>query len=162
VVEESLVRAGLPYRVVGGVKFYDRREVKDVLAYLRALVNPDDEVSWKRIVNVPKRGVGDTSIAKVEQYAQGQGLTIRDALRECPAAGVTGKALGGVRDLRQLMEEFEAEAGGGVGATVESILHRTGYLAELEAERTIDAVGRVENLRELVGVCEEFDDALAA
>ncbi len=71
VVEEALVRANLPYRVVGGVKFYDRREVKDALAYLRALVNPDDEVSWKRIVNVPKRGVGDTSIAKVEQYGAG-------------------------------------------------------------------------------------------
>ena len=69
-IEEALVRAGVPYRVVGGVKFYDRREVKDALAYLRALVNPDDEVSWKRIVNVPKRGVGDTSLAKVEAYAQ--------------------------------------------------------------------------------------------
>ena len=71
VIEEALVRNGLPYRVVGGVKFYDRREVKDALAYLRALVNPDDEVSWKRIVNVPKRGVGDTSLAKVEEYGAG-------------------------------------------------------------------------------------------
>ncbi|MBM3659751.1 MAG: hypothetical protein FJW95_09660 [Actinobacteria bacterium] len=160
VVEEALVRNNLPYRVVGGVKFYDRREVKDALAYLRALVNPDDEVSWKRIVNVPKRGVGDTSIAKVEQYGQAYGLTFREALRDCPAAGVTGKALGGVRDLLELMEEFEHVAPNGVGPTVEAILHRTGYLAELEAERTIEAVGRIENLRELVGVCQEFDEAL--
>ncbi|MFA5885813.1 MAG: 3'-5' exonuclease [Acidimicrobiia bacterium] len=160
VVEEALVRANLPYRVVGGVKFYDRREVKDALAYLRALVNPDDEVSWKRIVNVPKRGVGDTSIARVEQYAQAHGIPFREALRECPAAGVTGKALGGVRDLLELMEEFEEVAPGGVGPTVEAILHRTGYLAELQAERTIESVGRVENLQELVGVCQEFDEAL--
>ena len=71
VIEEALVRAGIPYRVVGGTKFYDRREIKDAMAYLRALVNPDDEVSWKRVVNTPKRGVGDTSVAKVEAYAQG-------------------------------------------------------------------------------------------
>jgi DNA helicase-2/ATP-dependent DNA helicase PcrA len=160
VIEEALVRANIPYRVVGGLKFYDRREVKDALAYLRALVNPDDEVSWKRIVNVPRRGVGDTSIAKVEQYAQAHEISFREALRECAAAGVTGKALGGVRDLLELMDEFEAVAAGGVAATVEAVLHRTGYLAELEAERTIEAIGRVENLRELVGVCQEFDDAL--
>ena len=77
VLEESLVRSGVPYRVFGGVKFYDRREIKDALAYLRALVNPDDEVSWKRIVNTPRRGVGDTSIAKIDSYAQGAGVTFR-------------------------------------------------------------------------------------
>ena len=71
VIEEQLVRAGVPYRVVGGVKFYDRREVKDLLAYLRALVNPDDEVSWRRVVNTPKRGVGETSVNRVAAYAQG-------------------------------------------------------------------------------------------
>ncbi|MFO1538226.1 MAG: DNA helicase PcrA [Actinomycetota bacterium] len=160
VLEEALVRANLPYRVVGGVKFYDRREVKDALAYLRALVNPDDEVSWKRIVNVPRRGVGDTSLARVDRYAQAQELTFREALREGAAAGVTGKALGGIRDLLALMEEFEQVAPEGVTATVEAVLHRTGYLAELESERTIEAVGRIENLRELVGVCQEFDAAL--
>jgi DNA helicase-2/ATP-dependent DNA helicase PcrA len=160
VIEEALVRNGLPYRVVGGVKFYDRREVKDALAYLRALVNPDDEVSWKRIVNVPKRGVGDTSLGKVEQYARTYELQFRDALRDCAAAGVSGKALGGVRDLLELMEEFEQVADGGVAGTVEAILHRTGYLAELEAEHTIESQGRLENLAELVGVCQEFDEAL--
>ena len=73
VLEESLVRSGVPYRVFGGVKFYDRREIKDALAYLRALVNPDDEVSWKRIVNTPRRGVGDTSVAKIDAYAKRRG-----------------------------------------------------------------------------------------
>ncbi len=84
VIEETLVRAGVPYRIIGGTKFYDRREVKDALAYLRSLVNPDDEVGWKRIVNVPKRGVGDTSVRKVEAYAQGANLTVpRGAARRC-------------------------------------------------------------------------------
>ncbi len=160
VIEERMVRAGIPYRVVGGVKFYDRREVKDALAYLRALVNPDDEVSWKRIVNTPKRGVGDTSIAKVDAYAKAGGLTFRDALREAPAAGVSGKSLGGVRDVLELMVEFEKIAAGGVARTVEAMLEHTGYLAELESERTIEAQGRIENLQEFVGVCREFDEAL--
>ena len=160
VVEEAFVRAGVPYRVVGGVKFYDRREVKDALAYLRALVNPDDEVSWKRIVNTPKRGVGDTSIAKVDAHARAKGLTFRDALREAASTGVTGKALGGIRDVLELMVEFERYTEDGVARTVEAILEHTGYLAELETERTIEAQGRIENLAEFVGVCKEFDDAL--
>ena len=162
VIEEALVRAGLPYRVVGGVKFYDRREVRDVLAYLRALVNPDDEVSWKRIANTPKRGVGDTSIAKIDAYARQAGLTFRDALAEAPAAGVSGKALGGIRELQDLMTEFHRFAAQGVARTAEALLEHTGYLAELEAERTIESQGRIENLRELVGVCHEFDAALEA
>ena len=160
VVEEQFVRRGIPYRVVGGVKFYDRREVKDALAYLRALVNPDDEVSWKRIVNTPKRGVGDTSVAKIDAYAQGSHLTFRDAMREAAAAGVTGKALGGIRDLVDVLEEIRAESVRGVAPALEAVLARTGYLAELEAERTIEAQGRIENLQELVGVAKEFDDRL--
>jgi ATP-dependent DNA helicase UvrD/PcrA len=160
IIEEMLVRAGIPYRVVGGTKFYDRREVKDALAYLRALVNPDDEVSWKRVVNTPKRGVGDTSIAKVEAYAQGAHLTFRDALREAAVAGVSGKALGGIRDLLELMVAFEGFTADGVGGTVAKILELTGYVAGLEAERSIEAQGRIENLAELVGVCREFDQAL--
>ena len=163
VIEETLVRAGVPYRIIGGTKFYDRREVKDVLAYLRSLVNPDDEVGWKRIVNVPKRGVGDTSVRKIEAYAQGAGLPFREAMKDGAAAGVTGKALGGIRDLLSVMDELEAVAeAGGVSGALEGILAKTGYLAELEAERTIEAQGRIENLAELVGVTREFDANLDA
>jgi DNA helicase II / ATP-dependent DNA helicase PcrA len=161
VLEEALVRAGIPYRVVGGVKFYDRREVKDALAYLRGLVNPDDEVSWKRIVNTPKRGVGDTSVAKVAAHAQAVGLTFRAALEQAPAAGVGGKALGGIQELLEIMAEVEGAADTGVAATVEAVLEDTGYLAELESERSLEAESRIENLKELVGVCREFDEALA-
>jgi DNA helicase-2/ATP-dependent DNA helicase PcrA len=162
VIEETLVRAGVPYRVVGGVKFYDRREVKDALAYLRALVNPDDEVSWKRIVNTPKRGVGDTSVAKVAAHAQAAGLTFRDALRGGAVAGVSGKALGGIQELLEIMEEVAGAADKGVAPTVEAVLEDTGYLAELESDRSLESESRIENLRELVGVCREFDEALDA
>ena len=137
--------------------FYDRREVKDALAYLRAIVNPDDEVAWKRIVNVPKRGVGDTSVRKVELHAAGAGLTFRDALAAASEAGVSGKALSGIRSLLEVVGAVETEPDLGVAGTVELILERTGYLAELEAERTIEAEGRRENLAELVGVARDFD-----
>ena len=160
VIEETLVRAGLPYRVVGGVRFYDRREVKDAMSYLRALVNPDDEVSWRRIVNVPKRGVGDTSVNKVSAYAQQHGMTFRDALQKAGAAGVSGKALGGIADLLDILAEVEGAADGGVTPVLQAVLEDTGYLAELEAERSIEAEARLENLQELVGVCREFDEAL--
>jgi DNA helicase-2/ATP-dependent DNA helicase PcrA len=163
VIEEAFVRAGVPYRIVGGTKFYDRREVKDALAYLRALVNPDDEVGWKRIVNVPKRGVGDTSVRKIEAYAQGATIVFRDALAESAAAGVTGRALGGIKDLLEVMQGLEDDADAlGVSGVIEALLDRTGYLAELEAERTIEAQGRIENLSELVGVGREFDEQLDA
>jgi len=160
VIEEVFVRSGIPYRVVGGVKFYDRREVKDVLAYLRALANPDDEVSLKRIVNVPKRGVGDTSVAKVEAYAAERNLTFGGALARAVDSGVSGKALGGIGALLDLLEELAGVSEHGVGETIEAVLERSGYLAELEAERSIEAAGRIENLRELVGVAREFDEAL--
>lgn len=160
VIEESLVRAGMPYRVIGGTKFYDRREVKDALAYLRAIVNPDDEVSWKRIVNTPRRGVGDTSVRKIDAYAQGAGVRFRDALASAGAAGVNGKALGGIRELLEVVAGLEAEADQGVGPTLDAMLQRTGYLAELEVERSIEAQGRIENLQELVGVATQFDEQL--
>jgi superfamily I DNA/RNA helicase len=163
VVEEAFVRAGMPYRIVGGTKFYDRREIKDALAYLRALANPDDEVGWKRVVNTPKRGVGDTSVRKIEAYAQGAELVFRDALHEAAAAGVTGRALGGIRDLLEVMTDLERSAADlGVSGVVEAMLDQTGYLAELEAERTIEAAGRIENLSELVGVARDFDERLDA
>jgi DNA helicase II / ATP-dependent DNA helicase PcrA len=158
VLEEALVRQGVPYRVVGGTKFYDRREIKDVLAYLRALTNPDDEVSVKRVLNVPKRGVGDTSVAKVEALARDSGVAFADALGSAAAAGVSGKALGGIADYLSVLTELRVAAEGGVAVTVERLLDRTGYVAELEAERSVEAAGRIENLRELVGVAAQFDE----
>jgi DNA helicase-2/ATP-dependent DNA helicase PcrA len=160
VLEEALVRHGVPYRVFGGVKFYDRREIKDALAYMRALVNPDDEVSWKRIVNTPRRGVGDTSVAKIDAYSNGTGLPFADALRNAMDAGVSGKALGGIKDLLDLMDEVREASANGVASALEAALTRSGYIAELEAERSVEAQGRLENLQELIGSAREYDDAL--
>src|SRR4029077_17981123 len=103
VVEEELVRAEVPYRVIGGTRFYERREVKDALAYLRALINPTDEVSLKRIINVPKRGVGDTSLGRIDAWAAAHGVTFDEALDHAEEAGVHGRALTGARELVDLL-----------------------------------------------------------
>jgi DNA helicase-2/ATP-dependent DNA helicase PcrA len=162
-IEEELVRRAVPYVVIGGPRFYDRREVKDVLAYLKVLVNPDDEVSFRRIVNVPRRGVGDTSVRRIEAWAASHGTTFGAALAEAERAGVTGKAASGVRSLLQLLERLrsgaEGELSGADPAVVlEAVLELTGYRAELEAEHSLEAAGRLENVAELVGVASEHED----
>jgi DNA helicase-2/ATP-dependent DNA helicase PcrA len=159
-IEEELVRRGVPYRVFGGPRFYDRREVKDLLAYLRAVVNPSDEVSVKRIVNVPKRGVGDTSIGRVDNWATANGVPLGEALRHAAEAGVTGKALTGIERLLELLDGLRAmvaDEAAGPAAVLEAIAERTGYLAELEADRSFEATGRLENIAELVGQAREYD-----
>ena len=156
VFEESLFRVGVPYKVIGGTKFYDRKEVKDALAYVRAAVNPADEVSVKRVVNVPKRGVGDTSISKLDAWARHRGITFFDALRDAPEAGVIGRAVRGLDEFRALIEELGEAVPSGPQQLIELILDRSGYVAELEAEHTIEAEGRIENLRELVSAAAEF------
>ncbi|HVF73491.1 MAG TPA: DNA helicase PcrA [Acidimicrobiales bacterium] len=158
VFEEQLVRIGVPYKVVGGTKFYDRREVKDVLAYLRAIANPADEVSLKRIVNVPKRGVGDTSIGRLDAWAASHGVPFATAMASAEQAGVTGKALGGIKDLLGLLDELRTGERQGPADLLEAVLSRTGYAAELEAERTVEAAGRLENLAEVVGHAREYEE----
>ena len=107
-LEEALVHAEVPYRVVGGTRFYDRREIKDVMAYLKVLVNPDDEISWRRIVNVPKRGVGDTSVAKLSGWAGSHGLSFGDAVAQGPDVGIGGKAGRSLVELSELLEGLRA------------------------------------------------------
>jgi len=160
VIEEELVRRSIPYKVIGGTRFYDRKEIKDVLAYLRAVANPADEVSLKRIVNVPKRGVGDTSAGRIDAWAAAHGLTFGDALASAEDAGLTGRALAGVRTFAELLEDLRRRwaAGAGPGDLLEAILDGTGYRAELEAEHSIESAGRLENLDELVGTAREYSD----
>jgi DNA helicase-2/ATP-dependent DNA helicase PcrA len=158
VLEEHLVRVGIPYRVIGGTRFYDRREVKDALAYLRVLANPTDEVSLRRVLNVPKRGIGDTSVGKLEAWASSQGRPFADALVKAESAGVTGRALTGIRQVVALFDELRAHEGG-PASLLEHLLARSGYIAELEAARTIESQGRLENLAELVGVAREYEQA---
>ena len=216
-VEEELVRRNIPYKVVGGTKFYDRREIKDLLAYLRAVANPLDEVSLKRVVNVPKRGVGDTSIARLDVFGRAHDVPFADALDRAEEAGVTGRALAGIREVRTLLDDLRDRpasvshsaadrrpepaaprrpdrrprgsdpaarrpaAGArthpaatpnrgpgllalgddgwsyGPAAVLEAVLDRTGYRSELEAEHSIEAAGRLENIAELVGAAREAD-----
>ena len=160
VLEEQLVRQSIPYKVVGGTRFYDRREVKDALAYLRAVVNPSDEVSVRRVVNVPKRGVGDTSLARLEAWATSRGRPFADALAKAEEAGVGGRALVGVGQLVGLLDELRSVDASPSGM-LEAVLARTGYAAELQADGSIEAQGRLENLAELVGVAREFEEAAA-
>jgi ATP-dependent DNA helicase UvrD/PcrA len=159
-IEEELVRRNVPYKVVGGTKFYDRREIKDVLAYLRAIANPADEVSLKRVLNVPKRGVGDTSVGRLDRRSRDHGVPFAQALSEAEDAGVTGRALTGIRQLIDLLAELrEARAtGSGPATLIEAVLERTGYLAELHDEHTVESAGRIENLEELIGAAREVDD----
>jgi DNA helicase-2/ATP-dependent DNA helicase PcrA len=157
VVEEAMMRLGVPYKVVGGTRFYDRREVKDAMAYLRAVVNPADEVSVKRVLNVPKRGVGDASIAKLDAFAAAHGMGFLDALRRASEAGVTGPAARGIDSFVALIDHLNAgSADRGPGDLLQTALEESGYLGELEAEDTVESAGRLENLSELVGSAREF------
>jgi DNA helicase II / ATP-dependent DNA helicase PcrA len=159
VVEEAFMRLGVPYKVVGGTRFYDRREVKDAMAYLRAVINPADEVSVKRVLNVPKRGIGDASVSKLDAFAAAEGIAFVDALRRTDEAGVTGPAVRGIAsfvDLLDTMAAVVADPDQGPGDVLQAALDGSGYLAELEAEDTVEAHTRIENLGELVGSAREF------
>jgi DNA helicase-2/ATP-dependent DNA helicase PcrA len=157
VLEEHLMRIGIPYKVVGGTRFYDRKEVKDAVAYLRSVVNPVDEVSIKRVLNEPKRGVGDTSIGKLDNWASAHGMAFIDALRRADEAGVSGKAIRGIEAFLALVDGVDDLTSGGPGPLLQALLERSGYLDMLETERTIEAEGRLENLAELVGAAAEME-----
>ncbi len=161
VLEEQLVRLKIPYRVVGGTRFYDRREIKDALAYLRAVVNPSDEVSVRRVINVPKRGVGDTSLARLDAWATSRGRPFIDALAKADEAGVGGRALAGITQLVGLLDELRAIEGS-PGDMLEAILARTGYEAELRADGSVEANGRLENLAELVAGARQYEENAVA
>ncbi len=157
-LEEYLVRVNIPYKVIGGTRFYDRREIKDALAYLKAVANPVDEVSLKRILNVPKRGIGDSTVGRLDTWANANGVPFIDALRHYDEAGVTGRAPKGIDDFLVFFDEVSELLDKETPAELLRILlDRSGYLAELEEERSIEAEGRMENLGELVGGAEEFE-----
>ncbi|MFL6023979.1 MAG: DNA helicase PcrA [Marmoricola sp.] len=162
VFEEVFIRVGLPYKVVGGVRFYERREVRDALAYLRVLVNPLDEVSLRRIINVPKRGIGDKAIEQVDAHAQRQRLSFIDALRAVEEApGMATRSINAVQEFVTLIEELMAVAAsdGSPGDILEAVLDKTHYVAELQASDDPQDEGRVENLEELLSVAREFEEA---
>ncbi len=166
-IEEELARQGVPYKVFGGPRYYDRREVKDMLAYLHVITNPGDEVSLKRVLNVPRRGVGDTSMARLDAWAASKGIPFADALAHAREAGVAGKALGGIALFTELIGELRAllngdeEAGtepAGPARLLQAVVDRTCYLDELRAEDAtqVEIDTRVENVEELLGAAMEY------
>jgi len=160
VLEDVLVRQGVAYQVIGGPRFYERAEIKDALAYLQAIDNPYDTVSLTRIANKPRRGVGDTSLARLATFAAGEGISLWEALGRADEAGLATASLRAVQTFHSLLQSLMAGAMElSVSELVERVLQRSGYVEALEAERTIEARGRIENLEELVGVAQEFESA---
>jgi DNA helicase-2/ATP-dependent DNA helicase PcrA len=159
VLEDVLVRQGVAYQVIGGPRFYERAEVKDVIAYLQAIDNPYDAVSLTRIANRPRRGIGDASLARLQTWADAQGRSLWEATEFPEEAGVGAAPLRAVQGFRTMMQSLQAGALEFlVPELVERVLERSGYMDALEAERTIEAQGRIENLQELVGVAREYQE----
>ncbi|MEV5173436.1 DNA helicase PcrA [Streptomyces flaveolus] len=160
VFEEIFIRVGLPYKVVGGVRFYERKEVRDVLAYLRVLANPEDSVPLRRILNVPKRGIGDRAEAMVDALAQREKISFPQALKRVDEAyGMAARSTNAVKRFNTLMEDLRTivESGAGPATVLEAVLERTGYLAELQASTDPQDETRIENLQELAAVALEFE-----
>ncbi|MFJ8926639.1 DNA helicase PcrA [Streptomyces sp. NPDC102340] len=160
VFEEIFIRTGLPYKVVGGVRFYERKEVRDVLAYLRVLSNPEDSVPLRRILNVPKRGIGDRAEAMIDALSQREKISFPQALRRVDEAyGMAARSANAVKRFNTLMEDLRTivESGAGPATVLEAILERTGYLAELQASTDPQDETRIENLQELAAVALEFE-----
>ncbi len=157
-LEDVLVREGIPYQVVGGVRFYERAEIKDAMAYLSVISNPDDSGSMERIINVPKRGLGNTSVAKLQDHARKNGISLYEALSEVDAVGLTGAAKKACRAVRDLFEGLRVAAVE-VPPTelIGAVLDESGYRKELEAEDTIEAESRLENLEELTNAAREYE-----
>ncbi|MFF7885897.1 ATP-dependent DNA helicase [Streptomyces sp. NPDC020794] len=160
VFEEIFIRVGLPYKVVGGVRFYERKEVRDVLAYLRVLANPEDSVPMRRILNVPKRGIGERAEAMIDALSQREKISFSQALRRVDEAyGMAARSTNAVKRFNTLMEDLRTivESGAGPATVLEAVLERTGYLAELQASTDPQDETRIENLQELAAVALEFE-----
>ncbi|MFE2882712.1 DNA helicase PcrA [Streptomyces graminifolii] len=160
VFEEIFIRVGLPYKVVGGVRFYERKEVRDVLAYLRVLANPEDAVPLRRILNVPKRGIGERAEAMIDALSQRERISFPQALKRVDEAyGMAARSTNAVKKFNTLMEDLRTivDSGAGPATVLEAILERTGYLAELQASTDPQDETRIENLQELAAVALEFE-----
>ncbi len=159
ILEDMLLRAGVPYKIVGGTRFFDRAEIRDVTAYLKLVVNPADDVSALRVVNTPRRGIGSTSVAKIQSYALVNGMPFLAACQACVAEEglLTAKVRGALAQFTGVIEAARHKSGE-LARVIESIVDDAGLINALEAEHTIEADGRIENIREFLGVAQEFDE----
>lgn len=158
IFEEMLIKSGISYNMVGGLKFYERKEIKDIIAYLRVIFNPADSLSLLRIINVPKRGIGDASLAKIQAYAAANNVSLFEAVSNAEAIdGLSSRFVSKLDDLAGIIFELMNLAGEApVEDLIDRVLHDTGYLEELENERTPQAQSRIDNLHELISVAQEF------
>ncbi len=158
VMEEVLLKSNLNYTIVGGTKFYDRKEIKDLLAYLRLIANPDDDISLRRVINVPKRGIGATSMDKVADYARQYDLSIYQALESVEIIGISAKATKAAREFANLIQNYTNQQEYlSVTELVEEVIDKTGYREMLHAEKTIEAQSRLENIDEFLSVTKAFE-----
>lgn len=161
-VEDILVKSNIPYTMVGGHKFYDRKEIKDILAYLSAIANPDDSISLERIINVPKRGVGPGSLDKLRQFAELHGFPLLEAAQNIELSNVTGKAAKELGKFGQIMAEFHQMIPYlTITELTEEVLEKSGYKEELRIQNTLESQARLENLEEFLTVTKEFDKQYA-
>ena len=159
ILEDMFLRAGVPYKIVGGTRFFDRAEVRDVMAYLKAVVNPHDDVAVQRVVNTPRRGIGSTSIARVQQLAADEGISFFSACQEavCEEGLLSAKVRSALSDFCGVIESGR-HLTGDLADVVDAIVDRSGLVKALEAEHSVEADGRIENIREFLGVAAEFDE----
>ncbi|WP_339229374.1 DNA helicase PcrA [Oceanobacillus sp. FSL K6-2867] len=158
-IEDTLLKSGISYQMVGGMKFYDRKEIKDMVAYLRLITNPDDDLSFERVVNEPKRGIGKTSVERLRAYAAEHGISFYEAVKEVDFTGVSGKAANALADFGNLIKTLNQQQDF-LTATdmVQAVLERTGYEEMLLNEKSIEAQSRLENLEEFMTVTKDFEE----
>ena len=158
--EEKCVAANVPYKIVGGVNFYSRKEIKDILSYLKTIANGSDDLSVLRIINVPRRGIGAATLTHIQEYASEKGLSFYEALTDAENIPGTGRALEKIRKFTTMISRFRAVSADylSVADLIEQILKETGYLAELEAEQTDEARARIENLEEFISKAQDYAD----
>lgn len=158
VMEEVLVKSNIPYRMIGGLKFYDRKEIKDLLAYLRLVVNPDDDLSLRRVINVPKRGIGAATLDKIARFADSQEISMFRALLEVEEIGLSQRFIQSLVGFAQMIKELNAMMDYlSAGEITETVLDRSGYREELKKEDTVEAASRLENIDEFLSVTQEFE-----
>ncbi|WP_420828851.1 DNA helicase PcrA [Metabacillus dongyingensis] len=158
VIEEILLKSNINYTIVGGIKFYDRKEIKDILAYLRLIANPDDDISLARVINTPKRGVGATSVDKIAQYALDNDLSLFGAIEQIEFAGVSGRVVSAMVDFRELVRNLaNMQDYLSVTELAEEVIEKTGYREMLKTEKTIEAQSRLENIDEFLSVTQNFE-----
>ncbi|WP_425593824.1 DNA helicase PcrA [Metabacillus indicus] len=158
VIEEILLKSNINYTIVGGIKFYDRKEIKDILAYMRLIANPDDDISLARVINVPKRGVGATSVDRIAQYAADNDLSLFGAIEQIEFAGVSARVVSAMVDFRELIRNMaNMQDYLSVTELAEEVIEKTGYRDMLKTEKTIEAQSRLENIDEFLSVTQNFE-----